>query len=198
MAVFFLMNSKSAKFYAARLENKPIAEIALRLGVAGDRHLAAVRPSTERVYQLIPALRATRHVPFNTRCRCEEYVGERIPWAAGGSAGAIESMATYTVSHETRTAIELTGWAIMTGIPAECIAIVDGDGLVIGAGLTATMHPDPLTQRPQRIGWQAVANYPHRMPVCAFALFPGDPIWNPLANCQGTRGADAVSTPTIF
>ena len=187
MAIFFVANGKSIAFYAKRLENKSVVEIALRQGIAGDHHLAAVRPSIERLYRLIPTLRATHHVPFNAHTRCEAFIGQRLPSASGASAGAIESMATYTVSHDTRTAIELSGWTIKAGIPAECIAIVDGDGLVIGAGITATMHPDPLTQRPQRIGWQAVANDPHRMPVCAFALFPGDPIWNALANCQKTR-----------
>ena len=140
-----------------------------------------------RIHQLLPTLRATRHVPFNADTRCEQFIGQHLPSASGASAGAIEGMAKYTVAYETRSAIELSGWAIKAGIPAECIAIVDGDGLVIGAGITATMRPDPLTQRPQRIGWQAVAHDPQRMPVCAFALFPGDPIWNALANCQATR-----------
>ena len=139
------------------------------------------------IHQLLPTLRATRHVPFNEDTRCEQFIGQHLTSASGASAGAIESMATYPLAYETRSAIELSGWAIKAGIPAECIAIVDGDGLVIGAGITAMMHPDPLTQRPQRIGWQAVANDPQRMPVCAFALFPGNPMWNALANCQGTR-----------
>ena len=187
MAVFFVANGKSTKFYANRLEKKPVAEIALRMDIAGNQHLAAATPVVGRIHQLVPTLRATRHVPFNADTRCEEFIGQHLPSASGASAGAIESMATYTVAYETRSAIELSGWAIKAGIPAECIAIVDGDGLVIGAGITATMRPDPLTQRPQRIGWQAVANDPQRMPVCALALFPGNPMWNALANCQGTR-----------
>ena len=138
MAIFFVANGKSIAFYAKRLENKPVVEIALRQGIAGDHHLATVRPSIERLYQLIPALRATHHAPFNAHTRCEEFIGQRLPSASGASAGAIESMATYTVSHETRTAIELTGWSFKSGVPAECIAIVDGDGLAIGAGVTAT------------------------------------------------------------
>ena len=38
------------------------------------------------------------------------------------------------------------------------VAIVDGEGLVIGAGTTAYIRPHPLTQRPVRIGWTAVAS----------------------------------------
>jgi hypothetical protein len=184
MAVFFVANSKSAKFYAKHLEKKPVVEIALRLGIAGDHHLAEVRPSIEKLYRIIPALIATRHVPFNTRTRCEDFMGLHLASTSGEAAGAIDNMATYTISHETRTAIELSGWAVQAGKPAECIAVVDGDGVVVGAGVAAAMHLEPMTQRSLRIGWQAVAYAPQSLPVCAFALFPDASAWSLLANCQ--------------
>ena len=199
MAVFFVANGKSTKFYAnnsrrSRLQRSPC------VWTSRVTSIWRRRPRwLEGFYQLVPTLRATRHVPFNADTRCEEFIGQHLPSASEASAGAIEGMATYTVAYETRSAIELSGWAIKAGIPAECIAIVDGDGLVIGAGITATMRPDPLTQRAQRIGWQAVANDPQRMPVCAFALFPGIPcgMLLPIVRERGQsfldRSASAVS-----
>lgn len=188
MAVFFITNSRSTKLYAKRLEAKPGAEIALRLNIAGDQHIRAATPAMNQVHLILPALRATRHVPFDTRSRCEEFMGQRLPAASGASAGSIESMARYTVSREARTAIELSGWAVQDGRPAKCIAVVDGDGIVIGAGVSASKRPDPSTQRLLRIGWEAVARHPRRMPVCAFALFRGNSDWAPLANCQAEIG----------
>ena len=66
--------------------------------------------------------------------------------------------------------------------------MVDGEGVVIGAGTAADLRPDPSTERWLRIGWKAVASPPRRMPVCAFALFPGQNAWLPLANCQMGAG----------
>jgi hypothetical protein len=183
MAAFFVVNDKGRRFYAKRLMKKPVAEIALRQNIAGDQHLSTVTPATTTLYRLLPALRAAHHVPFDTHPRCEDLIGQPMLPASGTTAGAIESMTTYPVSHETRTAIELTGWASRAGKPAECIAVVDGDGMVIGAGTATGNRPDPLTQSP-RIGWLAVAATPQRLPVCAFALFPGTTAWTPLAGCQ--------------
>ena len=47
MAVFFVANGKSTKFYANKLEKKPVAEIALRMDIPGDQHLAAATPWCE-------------------------------------------------------------------------------------------------------------------------------------------------------
>jgi hypothetical protein len=134
-------------------------------------------------------LRTAHHAPFNTRSRCEKFLGQQLPPASADQAGALESMTTYTVSRETRTAIELSGWAVQAGEPAECIAVVDGDGVVIGAGISASLAPDRLPQGSLRIGWQAVASYPQRLPVCAFALFPGAKMFSPLANCPTEPGS---------
>jgi hypothetical protein len=189
VAVFFVTNSKSIKLYSKRIEYKPIAEVAMRLGIAGDQHFRAASPAMKQIRTIFPALRAAHHVPFNTRTRCEDFLGQRLGGASTATAGAVESMATYTVSRKKkRTAIELSGWAVQAGEPAECIAIVDGDGIVIGAGVPASRRPDPSTLRPLRIGWKAVASYPQRMPVCAFALFPGNWDGAPLANCQTGMG----------
>ena len=184
MGVFFVTNGRTTKFYAKRLETKPVAEIAMRQNIAGDQHLTAGTPAIARIYSSLPALRAAGHVPFNAQSHCEDFIGQVLPAASADQAGAIETMTTYTVSHETRTAIALAGWAIQSGKPAECIAVVDGTGVVVGAGVTTSRHLDPSSQRSLRIGWQAVAPAPQRLPVCAFALFPGSPVWAPLANCQ--------------
>ena len=188
IAVFLVVNDKTTKLYTKRTEPKPIAEIAWRLGLAGDQHIRAASHAMNQVLTVLPAVRAAHHVPFNTETRCEEFIGQHLPPGSGEPAGAVESMTTYTVSHETRTAIELTGWAVRAGRPAECIAVVDGTGIVIGAGVTASMRPEPLTQRSLRIGWQAVASAPQRPPVCAFALFPESTVWTPLANCPTEMG----------
>ena len=192
MAVFFVTNSKSIKPYAKRLAHKPIAEVALRLDIAGDQHIKAATKSINQVHRVLPALRASRHVPFNTRSRCEDFMGQHLPPALSAPAGAIESVATYTVSQDSRTAIELSGWAAQSERAAECVAVVDGNGVVIGAGVTVSLHSMPLTRRSRRISWNAVAFQPRSFPVCAFALFPGTAVWSSLSNCQhgvvrGTR-----------
>ncbi len=183
-AVFFVTNNKTIKMYATRLEGKPVAELAMRLDVAGDRHIQAATKSINQFHAVLPALRATHHVPFNTRSRCEKMLGQHLVAAANIPVGAIDKLTVYTVSHETRTAIELSGSAAQAVNPAECIAIVDGTGVVIGAGISASLHPGPFRQRSRRSGWKAVASYPRSMPVCAIALFPNGDAWFPLSNCQ--------------
>ena len=189
MATFFVTNSKSIKHYAKRLEHKPMAEIALRLDLAGDQHLKAATKAMGQMRRVLPVLRAAHHVPYNTTSRCEDVIGQHLPAVSAAPAGAIENVATYRVPQGTRTAIELSGWAVQAGEPLECIAVVDGNGIVIGAGVAATMRNDPATQRSLRIGWTAVAGEPGRWPVCAFALFPGSSAWLPLADCQDERSA---------
>jgi hypothetical protein len=179
MAIFFATNSKSIKPYAKRLEDKPFAEIALRLDLAGDQHIKAATKAMGQVRRILPALRAAHHVPFNTRSRCEDVMGQHLLIVLSAPAGAIEGMMTYTVSQETRTAIELSGWAVQAGEPVECIAVVNGNGVVVGAG-TATSR----LQSASRFSWRAVTNSAQYKPLCAFALFPGAMIWTPLANCQ--------------
>ena len=183
-AVFFVTNNKTIKMYAKRIAGKPVAEIAMRLGVAGDQHIQAATKAINQFHAVLPALRATHHVPFNTRSRCEEMLGQRLVAAANIPVGAIDKLAVYSVSHETRTAIELSGWAAQEGNPAECIAIVDGTGVVIGAGISGGIRPGPFTQGSRRSGWKAVASYPLSMPVCAIALFPNGNVWLPLSNCR--------------
>jgi len=184
MGVFLVTNVKTTKFYAKRIETKPVAEIAMRQNIAGDQHLAAGTSAIAQIYPSLSALRAARHVPFDAQSHCEDFIGQVLAPTSGDPAGAIESMTAYTVSHETRTAIELSGWAIQAGKPAECLAVVDGNGVVIGAGVSVSKRLDSLTPRSLRIGWEAVASYPQRMPVCLFALFPGTTVWVPLSNCQ--------------
>jgi hypothetical protein len=188
MAVFFVVNSKSTKLYAKRLEDKPVAEIALRQNIAGGQHITSATPAKSQLSKEIPVLRAARHVPFNTVSRCERVLGQHIAAASSPPAGALEEMTTYSVWQQDRTAIELSGWAVQEGTPAECIAIVDGAGVVIGAGAPANLRQDPSTMCWHRIGWKAVASPPATMPVCAFALFPGQNTWTPLANCQTSAG----------
>jgi hypothetical protein len=183
MAVFFVTNRNSTKLYAKRLEDKPVAEIALRQNIAGQQHLTAATPAKNQFAKLLPTLRGARHVPFNTMSRCERVLGQRIAAASSAPAGKIDRMTTYLVWQQHRTAIELSGWAVQEGTPAECIAIVDGAGVAIGAGAPANLRPD-MSATCSRLGWKAVASPPSTMPVCAFALFPGQNTWIPLANCQ--------------
>ena len=104
MAVFFVINDKTVKMYAKRIQPKPIAEIALRLGIAGDQHLRAATRAMNQFRRVLPAVRAARHVPFNTQSRCEEFIGRRLDPSPGEPAGAIESVSSYAVSRETQTA----------------------------------------------------------------------------------------------
>ena len=190
-AVFFVANDKTIKMYAKRLQHKPVAEIALRLGLAGNQHIQAATKAVGQFHLVLPVLGAANHVPFNTRSPCEKMLGQHLVVPGKDPAGSIDAMTSYTVSREDKTAVELSGWTLRGRNPAECIAIVDGDGLVIGAGTSANIPPHPLTQRPVRIGWKAVASEPKSMPVCAFALFPNSDVWFPLADCQaGVTGTN--------
>jgi hypothetical protein len=183
MAVFFVTNRNSTKLYAKRLEGKPVAEIALRQNIAGQQHITAATPAKNQFAKLIPTLRGAHHVPFNAMSRCERVLGQHITATSSAPAGKLDTMTTYPVWQQDRSAIELSGWAAQEGTPAECIAIVDGSGIVIGAGAPANLRPD-ISATCSRIGWKAVATPPGTMPVCAFALFPGQNTWIPLANCQ--------------
>jgi hypothetical protein len=187
-AVFLITNNKTTKMYTKRLERKPIAEVALRLNIASDQHLRAATSAMEQLYTTLPALRAAHHVPFNTHSRCEEMLGRHLAPASNIPVGSIDNLRVYTVSHETRPAIELAGLAARAGHTAECVAIVDGNGIVIGAGISTDLRSDAYSRAP--FGWKAVASYPQSTPVCAFALFPNGDVWFPLANCQA-RIADA-------
>ena len=185
-AVFFVTNNKTIKMYAKRLERKPIAEIALRLDIAGDRHIQAATKAMEQLYNSLPALRAAHHVPFNTRSRCEEMLGQHLVAQSKVSAGSIDDVTVYTVSHETRTAIELSGWALHEGRPAECIAVVDGEKIVIGAGTSSGLRPAPL--RSDRCGldgkqWRAIPK------GCRSARLPCFPVLAPGFPCQLSGGS---------
>lgn len=184
VAVFLATNRHSTKLYAKFLEDKPVAEIALRLGIAGEQHIRAATPAMNQFRRVLPALHAVHHVPFNARSRCENLMGESLPATSEVNSGELESMAAYPVWQQEQTAVELSGWGGTAEDAAECIAIVDGDGVVIGAGISGDLRLDPLTRREARIGWRAVATPPRQMPVCAFALFPGTSEFRPLANCK--------------
>jgi hypothetical protein len=185
MAVFFLTNTRTTKLYERRLEPKPLAEIALRQNLAGKQHIRAATPAINQFQRVLPVLRGARHVPFDRQSRCEDVMGQLLAPTSSTVAGAIETMSAYEILPEKgRSAVELSGWAVKHGRPADCIAIVDGDGIVIGAGVSASMRPDPASKRPLRIGWRAVAHKSERTPICAYALFPGSMEWTPLGDCQ--------------
>jgi hypothetical protein len=181
MAVYFVVNYKTVRGYAARIERKPIAEIALRLNLAGDQHIRAATPNLNQFHLVLPALRASRHVPFNAASRCESFVGQHLV-ATGEPEGAIDNVASYAVSRSTQDAIELSGWAEKADRAPDCIAIIDATGIVIGVGVPV---PDRTT-RQSHAAWRAVASYPQHTPVCALALFADAAGWVPLASCKSS------------
>jgi hypothetical protein len=180
--IAFQPGGATAKFYSTRNEKKVIAEIALRQGIQGDHHLRAATPAIAQLDSLIPMLRAARHVPFDRKSRCEEMLGQHRPKTTAPTAGLVETLSIYDMSHGAGRAIELSGWAERNGDAAECIIIVDGSGTVIGTGASVSRRSDLKPAR-GTTGWKAVAALPQGMPVCAFALFPGESQWTPLANC---------------
>ena len=99
----------------------------------------------------------------------------------------------YALFGDKGQAMEVRGWAERDGTPAECIVIIDGDGMAIGAGASMLARPDIEhdQKRPLgRVGWRAVATLPQVMPVCALALFPGNDAPAPLANCAHSLAAE--------
>jgi hypothetical protein len=193
VAALLATNRAYVKNYAARNQNKMIAEIALRQGIQGDHHLKAATPAIGQLDRLLPALRAAHHVPFNTRSRCEEVLGQHMAATVGPSAGALETITAYAMSHAAGRAIELSGWAERDGQSPDCILIVDGDGTAMGSGASAAPRPD-LERAQGRslglVGWKAVASFPVATPVCALALFPGTDQWAPLSNCQASIASE--------
>jgi hypothetical protein len=133
---------------------------------------------------VLPALSAARHVPFDRQTRCEAAIGGPLTPGPSPASGAIESLTSYAIlPDKQRTGLELSGWATRDGTPAECIAIVDSTGTVIGAGAIAGNRLDPATGR-KLPGWKAVAPETERFPLCAYALFPGSADWVPLDGCR--------------
>jgi hypothetical protein len=186
VAVMLAANRAYVQNYAKRNENKIVAEIALRQGIESDDHLRAATGATGQFDRILPDLRAARHVPFNARTRCEDMLGQSVAESEGAPAGALETAASYAVSHEKGNAVALSGWAERDGSPAECIVIVDGARTIIGAGAAMLFRPDiEHTEKRSfgRIGWKAVATVPQNLPLCAFALFPGQSRLVPLSNC---------------
>jgi hypothetical protein len=187
LAPLIVIDRSYLKDYSARNEKKVIAEIALRQGIQGDDHIKAATPATEQLDRLIPVLRAAHHVPFDRSSRCEEMLGQHIPDTVGLTAGLVETLSTYEMSHGAGRAIELSGWAERNRAAAECIIIVDGSGTVIGSGASVSRRADLELAKGRTlglVGWKAVAALPQSMPVCAFALFPGETQWTPLSKCH--------------
>jgi hypothetical protein len=188
MGLFLVVNSKSIKFYADRLEDKPVAEIAWRQNLAGDWHLAAATPVVRRVQGLFPALRATRHVPFNRQTRCEALLTQRPDYPASQPVGSIEHSTIYDVSSEPREAVELRGWVPRSESPPECIVIVDSEGTAIGAGALGSRPPVGKPQDDSKVAWRAVALYPARLPICALALVSTTSALEPIGSCLASLG----------
>ena len=187
-ALLVALDQSYVNQYSLRNETKVVAEIALRQGIAGDKHIGAVaRIDIEFLHRLMPVLRAARHVPFNRKSRCEEMIGDRIPDRGGSGAGFLESIALYNVSHGAGRAIELAGWAQRDGAAAECVIVLDGNRVVIGAGASVAYRHDVERASGRSlglVGWRAVANLPQKTPVCALALFPADFQFIPLGKCR--------------
>jgi len=164
-AVIIALDRSYVENYAARNERKVIAEIALRQGIEGDRHLKAATPSRRQFERVLPVLRAARHAPFHWRSRCEKLLGQSIPEAttASPATGRIETLSIYRKADDSGRAIALSGFAERDGTAAECIVIVDGSGTVIGAGASVSERPDLDRSKGRplgRVGWQAVARLP--------------------------------------
>ena len=192
-AAVIALNRSHVDNFAARNERKALAEIALRQGIESDRHLEASTPAKGQLERVLPALRAVRHAPFHWQSRCEDMLGRRLAASDLPAAGSLEALSVYERSHGAGPAIELSGWAEDEGAGAECIVIVDGSGIAIGSGVSVKRRPDIDRAKGRslgRVGWKAVAVLPQTTPVCALALFPGEPQLVPISRCE-TPGSAA-------
>lgn len=185
--VLFATNRAYVPNYSARNEAKAVAEIALRLGIEGGRHLRASTQAPNQLDRLLPTLRAARHAPFHWQSACEAMLGRKIDDSPGKSAGRLESASHYKRAHNAGEAIELAGFAQRDGEAPDCIVIIDGDRTVIGAGVLVSNRPDIEVETRQalgRIGWKGVAKQTDAFPICALALFPGETALTPLEGCR--------------
>jgi hypothetical protein len=92
-------------------------------------------------------------------------------------------------------ALELSGFAQRNGVAAECIVLVDGSRTAIGAGAPVVKRPDVEQAAGRSLclaGWKGVASASKAMPVCAFALFPGEDGLRPLDGCQTINDGPAT------
>jgi hypothetical protein len=99
-------------------------------------------------------------------------LGQTIAEPSGPDMGRIETASIYKVPDGNARAIEVSGIAEHDGLAAECFVLADGNRTAIGSGA-------PLSS-----GWQGVATLPEAMPLCAFALFPGEDALRRLGGCQ--------------
>jgi hypothetical protein len=114
--------------------------------------------------------------------RCETFMGQHLT-TFDNADGRIGSAASYAVSRRAQKAIEVSGWAERAGGPPDCIAVIDANNRVIGVGIPTSVRANAMAQPSLKFGWKAVASYPERPPICAFALFPGATTWDALDNC---------------
>jgi hypothetical protein len=125
-------------------------------------------------------------------------LGQHLAETTAPAAGSLETFSTYPLAHGTGSAIELSGWAERDGAAANCIAIVDGNRIVIGAGASIARRLDLERAKGRSLGlagWQAVAIIPESFPICAFALFPGESQLAPLSHCQENLGNPEAAKP---
>ena len=193
IGIIILVDRSFLRSYTARNANKAIAEIALRQGIEDIGSIQAATPAVGELTRMLLPLRAARHVPFHRQTRCEDWIGKTAP-PNGPANGGIEAVSLYRTLGS-QEALALSGWAVEGGIGAECIAVADGDGMVIGAGASAFRRADlkSVERRPSaRIGWKAVARLPRGQKICAYALFPGTDTLAKLPTCHDVAGSDAV------
>ena len=183
-------NLASLSKYTARNERKVIAEIALRQGIQVNHHLEASTRAIPQLDLLIPALRASGHVPFHRGSECEAMIGQHIAHAASAKpVGAIETISMYERSDGAGSALEISGWAERDGSAAKCVVIIDGNNTVIGSGSSILRRRETGGVKGRSLeanGWQAVATLPRSMPICALALFSDSGQWALHSNHQAS------------
>ena len=77
--------------------------------------------------------------------------------------GSLEVVLTYAMSQGAGRAMELSGWSERDGEPAECVVILDGNRMVIGAGASIVRRTDLERATGHSlglVGWKAVADPP--------------------------------------
>jgi hypothetical protein len=166
--------------------------------VEGAHHLKVATPAIEELNGLLPLLRAAHHVPFDRSSPCEDVLHQHLANLGLASEGALEKVSTYEQLNGGGRAIELSGWAERDGLAPGCVAVLDGDGNVIGAGAAVARRSDVgdikgLSAR--LIGWRAVASFPQSYPLCVVALFPNSVQWALLSNCKQSIGNSEAPFP---
>jgi hypothetical protein len=128
-----------------------LAAIALRIDAPATLNALHIQPAA------IPAATALRAYPFTDdfTLGCDGHeLGAHLPLDTTTPLPAPDAPGTDHGAIDTRLAPDtiLSGWASISGAAPDCVLVTDGNGTIVGGGITGLNHPNAAAT-----GWHAVA-----------------------------------------